>query len=75
MSRGKKYGIMPAGLGLEARVRGDAGRYKVWGVDWLHHRVLVDRAGLEWISIEKVALEPADAGVDSRAQGEREATG
>lgn len=66
MSRKSKYGAMPPALAVVAKVRGDAGTYKVWGVDWLHHRVLIDRAGLEWVAIEKVALEPAADGVDSR---------
>ncbi len=70
MARAKKYGTMPPAPAFQAKVRGDAGIYKVWGIDWLHARVLIDRAGLEWISIEKVALEPAADGVDSSAQGE-----
>ena len=47
-----------------AKVKGDAGTYRVYGIDWMHHRILLDRAGLEWTPIEKVAFEPvpADAG-------------
>lgn len=63
----KKYGKMPPVPGFVAKVRGDAGSYKVWGIDWMHHRVLVDRAGLEWMPIDKLALEPvpADPSLDS----------
>ncbi|MFM0608648.1 hypothetical protein PQR05_29380 [Paraburkholderia sediminicola] len=56
MTRTSKYGNMPADLNLMATVKGDAGTYKVWGVDWINHRVLLDRAGLEWHDIAKVAI-------------------
>jgi len=58
MSRKSKYGNMPPAPEYRARVRGDAGVYKVWGVDWLNHKVLLDRAGLEWTPIKNVAFEP-----------------
>jgi predicted nucleotidyltransferase len=38
-------------------VTGDAGTYRVLGIDWMHHRVLLDRAGLEWTPIKNVAFE------------------
>lgn len=53
----KKYGLIPPAPVFTAKVRGDAGTYRVWGIDWLHQRVLIDRAGLEWIAVEKIALE------------------
>ncbi|NRF46837.1 hypothetical protein HRF68_04130 [Pseudomonas stutzeri] len=58
MSSKSKYGNMPPAPEYRARVRGDAGVYKVWGVDWLNHKVLLDRAGLEWTPIKNVAFEP-----------------
>ncbi|OWK40635.1 hypothetical protein PSOLE_36680 [Pseudomonas oleovorans subsp. oleovorans] len=58
MARRSKYGNMPSAPQLIAKVKGDAGAYKVWGIDWMHHRVLLDRAGLEWVPIKNVALEP-----------------
>jgi len=48
MSRKSKYGNMPPAPEYRARVRGDAGVYKV----------LLDRAGLEWTPIKNVAFEP-----------------
>lgn len=59
MPRKSKYGNMPQAPAFMARVKGDAGVYKVWGIDWMHQRVLIDRAGLEWTAIAKVAFEPA----------------
>lgn len=59
MPRKSKYGNMPPAPAYLANVKGDAGTYKVWGIDWMHQRVLIDRAGLEWTPIAKVALEPA----------------
>ncbi|MGG2576103.1 hypothetical protein ACQYZY_28750 [Pseudomonas aeruginosa] len=50
---------MPQAPAYLAKVKGDAGTYKVWGIDWMHQRVLIDRAGLEWTPIAKVAFEPA----------------
>ncbi len=51
MARRSKYGNMPSAPQLIAKVKGDAGAYKVWGIDWMHHRVLLDRAGLEWVPL------------------------
>lgn len=64
MTRRSKYGNMPSAPQLIAKVKGDAGAYKVWGIDWMHHRVLLDRAGLEWVPIKNVALEPPPADLD-----------
>lgn len=63
MPRKNKYGSMPPAPTYIAKVKGNAGVYKVWGFDWRNHRVLLDRAGLEWMPIDKVALEsaPTDA--------------
>ncbi|MCV4077279.1 hypothetical protein OD785_23920 [Pseudomonas aeruginosa] len=55
---------MPTAPQFVAKVKGDAGVYKVWGFDWMHHRVLLDRAGLEWMPIKNVALEPAPTDLD-----------
>lgn len=59
MSRKSKYGNMPPAPTYTAKVKGDAGTYKVWGIDWMNPRVLLDRAGLEWTPIKNVTFEPA----------------
>lgn len=59
MSRRSMYGHMPPAPDYSAKVKGDTGTYKVWGIDWMNHRVLLDRAGLEWHPIKNVAFEPA----------------
>ena len=59
MPRKSKYGNMPSPPDLVAQVKGDGGVYKVWGIDWLNHKVLLDRAGCEWTDIAKVALSEA----------------
>lgn len=57
-----KYGHMPEPLDVIAKVRGDAGTYKVLGVDWTKDLVLLDRTCVpEWVPISKVALIPAPA--------------
>lgn len=58
MSGKRKYGNMPPAPHYSAKVKGDGGTYKVWGIDWMNHRVLLDRAGLEWTPIKDVAFEP-----------------
>lgn len=56
--RKSKYGNMPELVQYRATVRGDAGSYKVFGIDWLNNRVLLNRTSTyEWVPIEKVALE------------------
>lgn len=50
---------MPPEPEYTAKVKGDAGTYRVLGINWMHHHVLLDRAGLEWTAIEKVAFESA----------------
>ena len=52
---------------LKAKVKGDAGTYKVWGMDWLNHSVLLDRAGIEWTPIKNVPLEPHQEQFESRS--------
>ena len=42
---------------IKAKIKGDAGVYNVWAINWLHLKVLVCRAcGNEWVSMEKVTL-------------------
>jgi len=42
-------------LKQKVKVRGDAGEYDVWGIDWLNQKVYIYRAsGYEWISFEKI---------------------
>jgi hypothetical protein len=65
-----KYGQMPPRPDIRAKVRGDAGTYTVWGFDWMNHRVVLDRAGLEWVDIAKVQIldsapEPEPANADT----------
>lgn len=67
MPRASKYGNMPAATNLIAQVKGNGGRYKVWGIDWLNHRVLIDRAGYEWTDIAKVALSEAEVEQDEES--------
>ncbi len=57
MSLKIKYVKIPPAPEYRARVRGYAGVYKVLGFDWLNHKVLLDRAGLEWTPIKNVAFE------------------
>lgn len=60
MPRKSKYGNMPEMPEYKAQVKGDAGRYTVYGIDWMNHKVLLDRAGLEWTDIAKVAFHPIE---------------
>ncbi len=60
-----KYGNMPVAPNYTAKVKGDSGTYKVWGIDWMNHRVLLDRAGLEWTPIKNVTFEPSLADQES----------
>lgn len=56
MGRKSKYGNMPERPECLAKVKGDAGLYTVWGVDWMNHKILIDRAGLEWTDIAKITF-------------------
>jgi Uma2 family endonuclease len=39
------------------KIRGDAGTYEVWSIDWLNRKYLVFRASeYQWISADKVKL-------------------
>ena len=39
---------------VKVKIKGDAGTYKLYGVDWMNYRFLVDRAcGLEWIDYKR----------------------
>ena len=40
---------------FRAKVKGDAGVYKVWGINWLDQKMLIQRAcGDEWVSFDKI---------------------
>ena len=40
---------------FRAKIKGDAGVYQVWTIDWLWQRALISRAcGDEWVSFEKI---------------------
>lgn len=68
-----KYGNMPPKPAYTATVRGDAGTYEVWGIDWMNHRVLLNRASsLEWTPISKISLVPAPAGDDPQSVQEHD---
>jgi hypothetical protein len=42
------------------KVKGDNGAYKIWAVDWLTERVLLDGSrNDEWVSFDKIKLIPA----------------
>lgn len=75
MARKSKYGNMPERVRYRAKVKGDAGVYQVFGIDWLNGKVLLDRAGYEWLPISKVALEQCDEVADCKglSQAQREA--
>ncbi|WP_150306330.1 hypothetical protein [Pseudomonas saliphila] len=60
MPRKSKYGNMPSVPEYKARIKGDAGLYEVWGIDWMHHTVLLNRAGLEWTPIKNVTFVPLE---------------
>lgn len=68
MPRNSKYGNMPPEPEYTAKVKGDAGTYRVLGIDWYHHRVLLDRAGLEWTPINKVTFDTTPAQADQSGE-------
>ncbi len=40
---------------FRVKIKGDAGVYKVWGINWLHQKMLIERAcGDEWVSFDKI---------------------
>ncbi|HDY68752.1 hypothetical protein LCGC14_2039490 [marine sediment metagenome] len=40
---------------IKIGVKGDAGKYEIWAVNWMKMRVLIDRAGVyEWIDFSKL---------------------
>ena len=48
---------------VKAKIKGDAGIYSVWIIDWLNLRVFVSRAcGDEWVPMEKVVLSMSGEG-------------
>ena len=53
----KIYGIHPVKPDYLIKIRGDAGLYPLWGIDWYNHRVTVYRAGaVESLPFENVAF-------------------
>jgi hypothetical protein len=39
------------------KIKGDAGAYKIWAIDWLNQKALVCRAcGDEWVSLSKLTI-------------------
>lgn len=55
-----KYGQMPTLPSYIAKVKGDAGEYRVLAVDYINNKLYLDRVGGEWIPIAKIALELPD---------------
>jgi hypothetical protein len=49
---------MPDEPKFTAKVKGDAGSYKVWGIDWMNHRVLIERPSLNWEPIKNITFIP-----------------
>lgn len=42
---------------IKCKIKGDAGIYGVWAIDWLEDKVFVERAcGHEWVSMDKVKM-------------------
>ncbi len=40
---------------FRAKIKGDAGVYQVWTIDWLWQKALISRAcGDEWVAFEKI---------------------
>lgn len=40
---------------FRAKIKGDAGVYKVWAIDWLHEQALIERAcGNEWVRFDQI---------------------
>ena len=38
-----------------AKIKGDAGVYEVWAIDWLHQQMFIGRAcGTEWVAFDKI---------------------
>lgn len=60
-----KYGDMPSQQKYTAQVKGDAGQYEVWGINWYSQQVCIFRAGeLEWMDIKKIKLTPVANSVE-----------
>ena len=39
------------------KIKGDAGKYTVWGIDWLNHKMLIERScGYEQVPFEKITI-------------------
>lgn len=62
MARKSKYGNMPEAPNYRAKVKGDAGAYKVLAVNWWDHTVLLNRPEgyPEWLPIAKIAFVPIE---------------
>jgi hypothetical protein len=42
---------------IKVKIKGDSGIYTVWGIDWLNHKMLIERAcGYERISFDKLKI-------------------
>lgn len=45
----------PISIKSTVKIKGDAGEYKVWGVDWENNTLYIARAcGMEWVSFDKI---------------------
>ena len=41
----------------KVKIKGDAGEYEIWAIDWLEQKALVYRAcGDEWVQLSKLAI-------------------
>jgi len=56
----KKYPLIDKSClqeSIKAKIRGDAGFYNVWAIDWIWQKALVSRnSGDEWVKFDKLDL-------------------
>jgi len=46
---------MQRSIKFRAKIKGDAVVYKVWGINWLDQKMLIERAcGNEWVPFDKI---------------------
>ena len=47
---------------IRCKIKGDAGTYEVWAIDWLNLRVMANRdCGTEWVPMSKLKIEETKA--------------
>ena len=54
------------------KIKGDAGKYTVWGIDWLNHKMLIERScGYEQVPFEKITIIESEL-AQLKAEAEKE---